>query len=635
MVASFTSCSPSENYQTLRLKPRLSPLRDVTAQDYQHELSIPDLVATQAALQPHAQAIVSGSDALTFADLDRRANRLANYLIALGVGPETLVGLCLNRSPESLVCALAVLKAGGAYLPMDPAYPLERLRFMLDDATPRVLITREDLAEKLSHGPWKVVSIDTDQNIETCSSDAPRITVTVDQLAYVIYTSGSTGQPKGVEITHESLLNLVHWHAREFAVTLQDKASHLAGVGFDACVWEVWPYLTTGASLHLPDEITRVSPELLRDWLVANQITISFLPTALAERIMILDWPATTALRYLLTGADTLHRYPTDNLPFELVNNYGPTECTVVATSGRVHAEANVSALPTIGRPIANTRVYILDENLQPVPAGTPGELYIGGSGVARGYLNRPDLTAERFVRDPFGNKPSARLYKTGDMARYLDDGQIAYLGRVDEQIKILGHRIEPVEIEVTIDCHPAIEGSVVVACGSACEEKRLTAYLVMRNGAVPAAADLRAFLRTSLPDYMVPTVFVKLPALPLTANGKIDRTALPEPNYENTLRDEVFTAPRTPIEERLATILRSLLNLNEVSVNDNFFLLGGHSLLGTQLIVKIRGAFGVDLALRTLFDAPTISELSSEIERLILARVESMSDDEAMRLLT
>lgn len=634
MVASFASSSFSEDYRTRRFKSRSSAARGVMGEANPSETSVADFVTAQAALRPNAQAIVSGSDALSYADLDCRANRLANYLIALGVGPETIVGLCLNRSPESVVCSLAVLKAGGAYLPLDPTYPVERLRFILDDASPRVLITCKDIAEKLSDGPWKVVNIDTDHNIEACSSDAPRIPATADQLGYVIYTSGSTGQPKGVEVTHESLLNLMHWHTREFAVTPQDKASHLAGVGFDASVWEVWPYLMAGASLHLPDETTRVSPERLRDWLVANQITISFLPTALAEPVMILDWPATTALRYLLTGADTLHRYPTDNLPFELVNNYGPTECTVVATSGRVHAEAKPGALPTIGRPIANTHVYILDEKLQPVPLRVPGELYIGGAGVARGYLNRPELTAERFVRDPFSDQPNARLYKTGDMARYLDDGQIAYLGRIDEQIKIHGYRIEPVEIEAAIDRHPAIESSVVTAFGSTCEERRLTAYLVMRNGKDPAAADLRAFLQNSLPDYMVPTIFVKLPALPLTANGKVDRASLPGPNAENTLRDEIFAAPRTPLEKKLATIVCSLLNLNEVSVNDNFFLLGGHSLLGTQLIVKIRSAFGVDLALRSLFDAPSITELSSEIERLILARVESMSEAEAMRLL-
>lgn len=634
MVASFVSSSPSENYRTSRVEPRSSSMRDVTNQGYPPETCVADLVAARAALRPNAQAMVSGNEALSYADLDRRANRLANYLIALGVGPETVVGLCLNRSMESVVCALAVLKAGGAYLPMDPAYPVERLRFMLNDARPRVLITREDLSDKFLEGPWKVINLDSDVEIEEYSDTAPSPSVTHDQLAYVIYTSGSTGHPKGVEITHESLLNLISWHQLEFEVKSSDKASHLCGVAFDGSVWEVWPYLTAGASLHLPDETTRVLPELLRDWLLANQITISFLPTALAEPVMILDWPATTALRYLLTGADTLHRYPSDNLPFELVNNYGPTECTVVATSGRVHAETKPGALPTIGRPITKTHVYILDENLQPAPLGVPGELYIGGAGVARGYLNRPDLTAERFVRDPFSDQPNARLYKTGDMARYLVDGQIGYLGRIDEQIKILGYRIEPVEIEAALDRHPAIESSVVTACGSTCEEKRLTAYLVMRNGTTPAAADLRAFLQNSLPDYMVPTVFVKMATLPLTLNGKVDRASFPEPNAENTLRDEAFTAPRTPIEERLAKIVCSLLNLNEVSINDNFFLLGGHSLLGTQLIVKIRDAFGVDLALRTLFDAPTISELSSEIERLILARVESMSEDEAMRLL-
>jgi amino acid adenylation domain-containing protein len=571
---------------------------------------------------------------MSYAELDIRANRLANYLIALGVGPEKLVGICLDRSPESVMCALAVLKAGGAYLPLDPVYPIERLAFMLNDAQPRVLITREDLSEKFLEGSWKVVNIDGDAEIEEYSDAAPSQSITNDQLAYVIYTSGSTGQPKGVEITHESLLNLVFWHRRDFGVSARDRASHLASVGFDAAVWEVWPYLTAGASLHLPDETTRVSPESLRDWLIANAITISFLPTALAERVMTLDWPSHTALRFLLTGADTLHRYPTNGLPFELINNYGPTECTVVATSGRVQSEANPDGLPTIGRPIANTVVYILDEMLQQVAKGTAGELYIGGVGVARGYLNRPDLTSEKFISHPFSDDPGARLYRTGDMARYLDDGQIAYLGRVDKQIKILGYRIEPSEIEAAIDRHPAIAASVVVAHGGACEEKRLAAYLVMRNGTRPAAEELRSFLQSALPDYMVPSIFVKLETLPLTANGKIDQAGLPEPNIQNTLRDEEFIAPNSPTEQRLAKILCSLLNLNEVSVNDNFFLLGGHSLLGTQLIVKIRSAFGVDLALRKLFDAPTIAELSSEIERLIVARIESMSEDEAQRLL-
>lgn len=633
MIMSIGSLTPSESHAS-HYEPALASLPGDARRDRLHEISVPDRVAEQAARRPDAQAIASSSSALTYAELDQDANRLANYLITLGVGQETIVGLCLNRATESIMCALAVLKAGGAYLPLDPALPVERLRFMLNDAAPRVLITSEDLTEQLSGGAWTVVSIDTDPNIKACSSNHPDVEISGEQLAYVIYTSGSTGQPRGVEITHANLLNLVKWHQREFAVTAHDRASHVAGVGFDAAVWEVWPYLTAGASLELPDETTRIVPAQLRDWLVERQITISFLPTALAERIMILEWPDSTELRFLLTGADTLHRYPSAKVPFVLVNNYGPTECTVVATSGRVQPVDSATNLPTIGRPITNTRVYILDERLRPVPSGVAGELYIGGAGIARGYLNRPDLTAEKFVSDPFSAALSARLYKTGDRARYLDNGEIAYLGRIDQQIKIFGHRIEPVEIEAAIDRHPAIASSVVVAFGSACEAKRLTAYLVMRNGTTPAAAELRDFLQSSLPDYMVPSMFVKLQGLPLTANGKVDRAALPAPSPDNTLRDEVFTPPSTPIEKRLATILCSVLNLNEVSVNDNFFLLGGHSLLGTQLIIKIRATFGVDLALRTLFDTPTISELSSEIERLILARVESMSEEEAMRLL-
>jgi amino acid adenylation domain-containing protein len=597
-----------------------------------HNKSVSELVAAQAAATPNAVALVARGDLITYGELDKRANQLANYLITLGVGRETIVGLCLERSPESAMCALAVLKAGGAYLPLDPAYPTERLLFMLNDARPRVLITRAELAGKFSEGPWKVISIDRDRESENYSTDSPANQATPDNLAYVIYTSGSTGRPKGVEITHKSLLNLVFWHRREFEVTRQDRASHLASVGFDAAVWEVWPYLAAGASLHLPDEVTRISPELLRDWLVANEITISFLPTALAEALMTLKWPTETALRILLTGADSLHRCPTDNLPFKLVNNYGPTECTVVATSGRVQAGAG--GLPTIGRAIDNTLVYILDEKLQRVPTGASGELCVGGVGVARGYLNRPELTAEKFISDPFSALASARLYRTGDLARFQDDGEIAYLGRIDEQIKILGHRIEPNEIEAVLNRHPTIASSVVTARGAACEEKRLAAYLVTSNGTTPAAADLRSFLQSELPDYMVPSVFVTLPAMPLTANGKVDRVALPEPNAENTLRDEEFIRPRTPIEQRLATTLCSLLNLTEVSVNDNFFLLGGHSLLGTQLIVKIRSTFGVDLALRTLFDAPTIAELSAEIEQQIIAKVENMSEEEAEALL-
>lgn len=605
----------------------------VSPTDTARQGSLSEMIAIHAMADPEASAVFFNGQVLSYGELDRRANQLANHLINLGVEAETIVAICLDRSPESVISSLAVTKAGGAYLPLDPKLPLERLRFMVNDAKPRVLITNSEFAGEVAGESCTVVAIDNSREIEKCSAAAPAIESARDQLAYVIYTSGSTGEPKGVEITIENLLNLIEWHRSEFSVSSKDRATHLAGVSFDAAVWEVWPYLTAGASLYIPDEPTRLEPEALRDWLVANQITISFLPTVLAERVMILDWPRDAALRFLLTGADTLHRYPENGLPFELVNNYGPTECTVVATSGRVRSCATTD-LPTIGRAITNTQIYILDQQLAQVQPGEAGEIFIGGQNVGRGYLNRPNLTLERFISDPFSTRPGARLYRTGDLARQLPDGDIAYLGRADEQIKILGHRIEPAEVEAAIDRYPEILSSVVVARSVDCSEKRLTAYVTMRNGSTPSATELREFLQSSLPDYMLPAMFVKLEQLPLTANGKVNRAALPEPTNENTLRDENFVAPRSPIEQRLGKILCSLLTLREVSVNDNFFLLGGHSLLGTQLIGKIRGAFGVDLSLRTLFDTPTIAELSSEIERLIIARVENMSEDEARALL-
>jgi amino acid adenylation domain-containing protein len=603
------------------------------------EFLVAQMVAEKATSFPEAMALKAGFESITYGDLDQNANRLAHYLISLGVGPESIVAICLDRSPESIVCALAVLKAGGAYLPLDLAYPRERLAFMLNDAQPLVLITNQEMAAQLPTGASRVVNLDRDGAVIECFPTAsPANRSTPEDLAYVIYTSGSTGEPKGVEITHSSLMNLVSWHQRAFDVTRADRASHLAAVGFDASVWETWPYLTAGASLHLPDEDTRVTPDRLRDWLVFEEITICFLPTVLAERTMTLAWPANTALRLLLTGADTLHCYPPANLPFRVINNYGPTECTVVATSGTVEPGVSRDTFPTIGLPIANTTVYVLDEKLQQVPEGTAGELYIGGAGVARGYLNRPELTAEKFIQNPFSHpfekNRNERLYRSGDIARYLPNGEIAYVGRVDDQIKVMGYRIEPNEIVAVLNRHAAVQASVVSARDIPGNEKQLAAYVVLKGESQLTAEDLRGFLREDLPDYMVPSIFVRLESLPSTQNGKVDKSALPAPDADNTLWDEVFTGPRTPIEERLAAMLSSLLGIEAVSVNDNFFLLGGHSLLGTQLIGQIRGAFGVDLALRSLFDAPSIAELAEEIQRLLFAKVAEMSEAEALRLL-
>jgi amino acid adenylation domain-containing protein len=644
LASAFTPFAPSRSAgnraiaNAANIESRKFALRKTNWRTQPQFICVPNQVDAHASALPNTPALRAGTETLTYGQLNERANQLAHHLISLGVGAgegDSIVGLCLDRSTTAVICALAVLKSGGAYLPLDPSYPVERLAFMLSDAQPRVLITTNEIAAQLPERPWRTISIERDETlIAQERTDTPHNVITPEQLAYVIYTSGSTGRPKGVEITHASLANLVTWHQAAFEITSDDRASLLAGVGFDAAVWETWPYLTAGASLHLPDDATRLTPALLRDWLVSEQITTSFLPTALAERVMALDWPEHTALRTLLTGAETLRQFPSDDLPFRVVNNYGPTECTVVATSGVVPGDAYTNSLPTIGRAIANTQVYILDENLQQVPVHAAGEIYVGGAGLARGYLNRPELTAEKFIRDPFSDDPAARLYRTGDLARFMANGEIAYLGRIDEQIKILGHRIEPNEIVTVLDRHPGVNASRVVAHQDGCSEKYLVAYVVVDPESQPSAADLRSFLEKELPRYMVPAVFVRLDNFPLTQNGKVDRAALPTPNSENTLRDEVFTAARTPVEERLSVMLSSLLGLEQVSVHDNFFMLGGHSLLGTQLISQIRGTFSVELALRTLFESPTIEQLAAEIERLVMAQVEAMDEDEVQRLL-
>jgi len=603
--------------------------------EYSFEQFVPQLVERQAVAHPDAVAVAAGDCVLTYQELNVRAGELANQLRLIGAGPDVPVGLCLKSSIAMVVGALGILKAGGAYLPLDPAYPAERLSLILNDAQAPVLVTARCLAGSLPAGAWRVIGLDIDGRMtERPSSPAPITEVSPENLAYVIYTSGSTGQPKGVQIAHKSLLNLVSWHQRTFAVTPADRASQLAGVGFDAAVWELWPYLTAGASVHLAEEAIRTEPEALRDWLLSRRITISFIPTVMAERIMALDWPAEAPLRVVLTGADTLHHYPSAKLPFFLVNNYGPTECTVVATSSPILPDERPSHRPPIGRPIANTEVYILDEHLKPVPKGTPGELHIGGVGLARGYLNRPELTAEKFIPNPFSREPGARLYKTGDLARYLPDGQIAFLARMDEQVKIRGYRIEPNEIVSGLNQHPSVLESAVVAREIGSGDKQLIAYFVTASQAQPSYADLRDFLGARLPAYMVPSTFVQVDRLPLTPHGKIDRAALPEPTAENTLKNEAFEAPRSPVEERLAGILTTLLGVEQVGLDDNFFQMGGHSLLGAQVIARVRDGFGVELSLRILFDHPTVREMSAEIERLIFVKLDSLSGDEGRHTL-
>jgi amino acid adenylation domain-containing protein len=593
---------------------------------------LPDIFQHQAHATPEAPAVRAGSNYLTYRELDLRSNQLSNYLHTLGLTPGSIVSLCLERSLDFPVAALAILKSGCAYLPLEPKTPSRRLQTMLRDARVSAVLTHSSLMGSLSEAGTQLVALDHGAaEISLCSSEAPPVSIAPEQLAYVIYTSGSTGTPKAVAIGHDSLLNLIAWHNVTFGVTPADRATQLASIGFDAAVWELWPYLAAGASVHIVDDETRTQPEKLRDWLVREKISISFAPTALAERMLKLTWPKETSLRFLLTGADTLHSYPPANLPFTLVNNYGPTECTVVATSAVVAPQKSEGRLPAIGRAIDNTEVLILNSKMERVPEGEIGEIYVGGAGLAKGYLNDPSQTEERFVKHP--RSAGARLYRTGDLGCYLPDGQIAFCGRADEQVKINGYRIELNEVAGALSRHPAIRESAMVASDNGMGEKQLVAYVVPQSD-LPPVSELRDFLSKDLPDYMLPASFVRLDAMPLGSSGKIDRAALPAPSDENTLRDEAFQGPRTPTEKRVAAIVASLLGLERVGAKDNFFYLGGNSLFGTQVIARLRDAFQVDISLLKLFDHPTVADLAAEVRRLLAAKVDAMTEEEAQRLL-
>jgi amino acid adenylation domain-containing protein len=592
------------------------------------ERCVPGLVSHRAASTPRALAVAAGSLTLTYEELNGQANQLAHHLKFLGAGREHLVGIYVKRSPAFIVAALAVLKAGAAYFPLDPESPAERNAFMLRDARVSVVVTCGISSAQFVRGSEQVVDLERDASeIRSQSTESPDTDVRPEDLAYVIYTSGSSGRPKGVEVTSSNLMNLIGWHNRAFAVSAGDRASFLAALGFDAAVWELWPYLTAGASVHLPEEGVRNDAEALRDWLVERKITMSFAPTAMAERLLAMDWGSNSSLRVLLTGADTLRRRPSADLPFQLVNNYGPTECTVVATSGTVDS-GDATNRPSIGRPIDNTSIYVMDEAMRPLPQGEAGELYIGGAGVARGYRNHSDLTAQKFVRLRSGPHPGL-LYRTGDLGRVLPEGEFQFLGRADEQLKIRGFRVEPSEIITALNSCRGVQASAVVAREQEGGEKRLIAYLSPTPGSTVTAAMVREELSRILPDYMIPATFVRLDSIPVTPNGKVDGAALPEPNGANVLCDEGHVAPQSMVEQRLAALIAPLLQVDRVGVNDNFFLMGGHSLLGTQLITRIRDGFGVDLSLLSLFDHPTLAGMSAEIERLIFAKIEATNWEE------
>ena len=590
---------------------------------------------------PDGIALRRASSSMSYGELRQRTEHLANYLAQAGVKPGAAVAVGLCRSFEWVISCLAAMRVGAAYVPMDLAWPEDRLRHVLADSGASVLIADVSVQQRLfPHGAGVEQGIDLRIALRGVDlrKDADRIAaapahlpvdLSPDDLAYVIYTSGSTGVPKGVEITHGNLSHLIAWHLDAFAVTGADRASHLAGLGFDAAAWEVWPYLAAGATVSLVDDEVRASAAQLQRWFVAERISIGFVPTVLAGPLTAMPWPAETTLRTLLTGGDALHRGPAHELPFALVNNYGPTECTVVATSGVVPVGA--PAPPPIGSPIAGATVYVLDEERAPVPPGQVGELYIGGTGVGRGYRNLPQLTAASFPPDPFSATPGARMYRTGDRGLVLADGQIAFRGRADTQEKIRGHRVELDEINAVLHRHPGIAFGVVLTAPDAMGEKQLVAHVLPAGGAQLSAAALQEFLARALPAYMVPAQFVLLRHVPLTANGKLDRAALERPSAANALA-QASRAPASPLEELLLATVQELLATDEVTVEDDFFLVGGHSLLGTQLVLRVRAAFAVELTLRDLFETATIARLAAKVESLLIAELDALPEEEAVR---
>lgn len=583
-----------------------------TEADVDLSLPVHELVAEQSRVRPDATAVVDGASILTYSELDRRAAAFAGALAGMGVERGDFVAICLERSAELIVGVLGILKAGAAYVPLDPASPNERLEYMLEDSGAVALVTSRPLLDRLpSDLPIRSKVLLVDEGVPAPDGGREQSSpVGGDDLVYMIYTSGSTGRPKGTTVTHASLLNLVQWYWQAFDTVADDRATQVAGPAFDAFGWEVWPALACGASLTIVPQSTAADPEALRDWLMETRATIAFLPTPLGERVLDLPWPTSAPLRFLSVGGDRLRRPPRAGLPFQLVNVYGPTENTIATTTCVVEPAGASEEVPPIGRPIANNRLYVLDTKMRPVPVGVTGELYIGGAGLAVGYHGRPELTAEKFVPDPFDESGDGRLYRTGDLVSYRPDGTLDFLGRTDFQVKIRGRRVELGEIEALLSRHGDIAEAVVVPT----EQGRLVAYTVAA-GAMPEDGAVRTWLREQLPEYMVPSHFVWLEELPLTPNGKVDRAALPEPVGERPDLDAEYEAPATDTERTLAEIWGRVLSLSKVGRNDNFFDLGGHSLSITEVYGEIRQRLSSEIKLVDLFNYPTVASVAALID--------------------
>ncbi|MBW4692921.1 MAG: amino acid adenylation domain-containing protein [Lyngbya sp. HA4199-MV5] len=581
------------------------------------------LFEAQVEKTPDAIAAVFENQTFTYRALNQRANQLAHHLINQGVGADVLVGICVERSLAMLVGLLGILKAGGAYVPLDPTYPAERLAFILDDTQVPVILTQAHLVNSLPACAAQAICLDSDwEALSRNTSENPTGRAIASNLMYVIYTSGSTGKPKGVMIPHAGIWNQLHWRQTTFTLTPADRVLQSISFSFDPSVWQIfWP-LSFGAQLVLPVPDGQKDLTYLIQLMVQQQVTVTALVPSLLR--VLLAQPALaqcTSLKHVFCGGEALptelieqfyQRFRSSTL---LHNVYGPTEASIDATFWTCQPCVDRRIAP-IGRAIANTQIHILDEHLQPVASGEAGELHISGAGLARGYLNRAKLTAEKFIPDPHSNAPNARLYKTGDLARYLPDGNIEFLGRIDHQVKIRGFRIELGEIETALNQHPLLAETVVIAREDSPGNHRLVAYVVPSEKVVPTTTELRSFLQEKLPEYMVPSAFVVLKALPLNTSGKLDRQALPIPDAEDFALETAFEAPKDALEQDLAQLWEQVLNIHPIGVKDNFFELGGDSLLATRVLAQVETLLGQNLPLAVFQEAATVEKLAEFIRR-------------------
>ena len=588
-----------------------------TAAEYPKDKCVHQLFEEQVERTPDAVAVVFENEQLSYQELNAKANQLAHHLRKLGVGPDVLVGICVERSLGMIVGLLGILKAGGAYVPLDPSYPKDRIAFMLEDAAPAVLLTQEKLLTDLPEYAGQTVCLDSGwDEIEQEPASNPIINVTHENLVYVIYTSGSTGKAKGAMNEHCGIVNRLLWMQEEYGLTADDRVLQKTSFSFDVSVWEFfWP-LIVGAQLVVARPEGHKDPAYLVETVRKTNITtIHFVPSMLAVFLEADGIEGCQTLKRVISSGEALSVALQERFfarsTAQLHNLYGPTEAAVDVAYWQCSSGSTFASVP-IGRPIANTQCYVLDGGIEPVPLGVAGELYIGGVQVGRGYLNRPELTAEKFIANPFG---AGRLYKTGDLVRWLADGNLEFLGRLDDQVKVRGFRIELGEVETALLQHPAVREVVVVAREDVPGDKRLVAYTVQKKDQSFEVSDLRQFLKATLPEYMVPSTFVVLDSIPLSSNGKTDRRALPIPNQ---LGDDItYTPARTLLEEQLTDIWAKALGLQRVGIHNDFLDLGGHSLLAIELVSRIRQTLGVELPIVKLFNNPTVAKLSNYFQQL------------------